>query len=171
MSTATAPAIDPAQRFQRVCEILDRHHRDPAALVPILQEVQAVYRYLPRDVMSYLATALGVSPAQVFGVATFYAHFTLEPKGKHVLRLCDGTACHVKESIPILEALRERLGLGEGRNTTPDQLFTIETVACLGACGLAPVMVLDDEVYGQQTPESALAVLDQVIAAEQEAKP
>ena len=99
-------------------------------------------------------------------MATFYAHFAIEPKGKHLVRLCDGTACHVKDSIPILDAIRKRLGLDGKRNTTPDMLFTVETVACLGACGLAPVVVIDDQVHGQMTPASAVALIDGVIAKE-----
>jgi NADH-quinone oxidoreductase subunit E len=99
-------------------------------------------------------------------VATFYAHFALEPKGKHVIRICDGTACHVKQSLPVLNALREKLGTSEKSATTPDMLFTIETVACLGACGLAPVVVIDEQVYGQITPERAVALVDEIKAME-----
>ena len=155
-----------AQKFQRLCGILDQYHRHPARLVPILQAVQEEYRYLPEEVLTYVATALGVPPARVFGVATFYAHFALEPKGKYVIRLCDGTACHVKSSIPILEALRKRLDVDEKRKTTPDMMFTVETVACLGACGLAPVMVINDEVHGQMDPEKAIAVVEETLQKE-----
>jgi len=102
----------------------------------------------------------------VFGVATFYAHFAIKPKGKHLVRLCDGTACHVKDSVPILDAIRKKLGVDAKSPTTPDLLFTVETVACLGACGLAPVVVIDDQVHGAMTPEKAVTVIDAVIAAE-----
>jgi len=155
-----------AQKFQKLCRILDEYHRQPARLVPILQAVQEEYRYLPEEVLTYVATALRVPPARVFGVATFYAHFALEPKGKHVIRLCDGTACHVKNSIPILEALRNRLGVDEEHKTTPDMMFTVETVACLGACGLAPVLVIDDEVHGQMDPERAVTLVDEILKKE-----
>jgi NADH-quinone oxidoreductase subunit E len=154
------------RKFARVCGILDQHGRRPSRLVPILQAVQEEYRYLPQEVLTYVATALEVSPARVYGVATFYAHFAIEPKGKHVVRLCDGTACHVKDSIPILRAIQKRLGLDDQRKTTPDMLFTVETVACLGACGLAPVVVIDDQVHGQMTPESAVKLIEDVIAKE-----
>jgi len=154
------------RQFEKVCDILDRYHRDPMKLIPILQAVQDEYRYLPEEVLTYVATSLGIPPARVYGVATFYAHFALEPKGKYVVRLCDGTACHVKKSIPILDALRERLDLSEERSTTPDMLFTVETVSCLGACGLAPVMVINDDVHGQMTPEAAVALLEDIIASE-----
>ncbi len=148
--------------FAKVCEILGKHQRDPAKLVPILQEVQEQYRYLPQEVMTFVATSLGLPPAQVYGVATFYSHFTLAPRGKYTIRLCDGTACHVRNSIPILEALWKRLGLDEQRRTTPDMLFTVETVSCLGACGLAPVVVVNEDVYGLMTPEKALQVIDEI---------
>lgn len=165
-SSAAPDSAVMARKFEKVCEILDRHGRDSAKLIPILQEVQDEYRYLPQEVMTYVATSLGIPPAKVFGVATFYAHFALEPKGRYVVRLCDGTACHVKGSIPILEALRDRLGLPEGKSTTPDMLFTVETVSCLGACGLAPVVVINDDVHGQMTPDSAVALIDEIMQKE-----
>jgi NADH-quinone oxidoreductase subunit E len=155
-----------SRKFIQLCHILDRHGRKPSRLVPILQAVQEEYRYLPKEVLTYVATALDVSPARVYGVATFYAHFAIEPKGKHLVRLCDGTACHVKESLPILRAIQQRLGLTDQRKTTPDMLFTVETVACLGACGLAPVLVIDDQVHGQVTPDSAVKLIDDLVARE-----
>jgi len=154
--------------FDRLCQILDKHERDAARLIPILQEVQSAYRYLPPDVMTFVATALNLPPARVYGVATFYAHFTLEPKGRHVIRLCDGTACHVKQSEPILQALRQRLGLTDQIRTTPDLSFTLEVVSCLGACGLAPVVVVDDQVYGQVTPSKAVELVDEIVRKEKE---
>lgn len=157
-------------QFGKVCEILDRYHRDPAKLVPILQEVQEEYRYLPEEILALVATSLGLPPAKVYGVATFYAHFTLTPKGKHIVRLCDGTACHVKGSIAILDAIRQRLGLSGRQQTTPDMLFTVETVSCLGACGLAPAVVIDDKVHGQVTPEAAVALIEDVIKMEASAE-
>jgi NADH-quinone oxidoreductase subunit E len=157
---------DRAEKFEKVCRILDRHARRASSLIPILQAVQHEYHYLPEELLTYVATLLDVPPARVFGVATFYAHFALEPKGKHVIRICDGTACHVKQSIPVLNALRQKLGTTETNKTTPDMLFTIETVACLGACGLAPVIVIDEQVHGQITPERALALVDEIKAQE-----
>ncbi len=160
---ASTPAVaGPAGKFEKLCSILDLHARRPARLIPILQAIQHEYQYLPEEVLTYVATSLGVPPARVFGVATFYAHFALEPKGKHVVRLCDGTACHVKQSIPILNALHEKLGTSEKKKTSADMLFTVETVACLGACGLAPVVVIDEQVYGQMTPERAVALVEEI---------
>jgi NADH-quinone oxidoreductase subunit E len=155
-------AVDRAGKFRNVCSILERHDYRPSGLIPILQAIQHEYQYLPEEVLTFVATSLDLPPARVFGVATFYAHFALEPKGKHVIRICDGTACHVKQSLPILSAIHEKLGTSEKQKTTGDTLFTVETVACLGACGLAPVLVIDDQVYGGMTPERAVSLLDEI---------
>ena len=138
-----------------------------AILQENFQAVQEEYRYLPQEVLTYVATALDISPARVFGVATFYSHFAIAPKGKHLVRLCDGTACHVKDSVPILDAIRKRLKLEGKKVTTDDMLFTVETVACLGACGLAPVVVVNDQVYGAMTPAGAVKLIEEIIAREQ----
>ena len=164
-------AVDCAEKFEKVCGILDRFAHRSSGLIPILQAIQREYQYLPEEVLTYVAMSLDVPPARVFGVATFYAHFALEPKGKHVIRVCDGTACHVKRSLPILNALREKLGTSEKKKTTSDMLFTLETVACLGACGLAPAVVVDEQVHGQMTPESATALIDAICAEESAAGP
>jgi NADH-quinone oxidoreductase subunit E len=161
METTISPVK--ARKFSKICEIVDAHGRDKTKLIPILQQVQEQYRYLPEEVLTFVATSLGIPPATVFGVATFFAHFTLTPRGKYVIRICDGTACHVKHSIPILEAMREKLKLAPGKNTTDDMLFTIETVSCLGACGLAPVVVINEVVHGQMTREKAVALIDEII--------
>lgn len=156
--------VELAQRkFERVNEIIAEHGREQSALIPILQEVQAEYRYLPEEILTYIATAMGLSVATVFGVATFYAQFSLEPKGKYVVRVCDGTACHVRHSMPVYQAIRSSLGLKDGRFTTPDMMFTVETVACLGACGVAPAMVINDKVYGKMTPEAACTIIDTLL--------
>ena len=155
------------RKFVKDFTILEKHGRKPSRLVPILQAVQEEYRYLPKEVLTYVATSLDISPARVFGVATFYTHFAIEPKGKHIVRLCDGTACHVKDSIPILDAIRKRLKLEGKKVTTDDMLFTVETVACLGACGLAPVVVVDDQVHGAVTPASGVKLVEEIIAREQ----
>jgi len=170
MTTTEQDAVSqtPARRFDKVCTILDQNGKQPQRLIPILQAVQEEYRYLPEDVLTFVADGLNVPPARVYGVATFYSHFALEPKGKYIIRLCDGTACHVKRSIPILEAIYKRLGLSSKRNTTEDMLFTVETVACLGACGLAPVVVINEEVHGQMTPDSTLQLIDEIEAREKQ---
>ncbi|MCY2927112.1 MAG: NAD(P)H-dependent oxidoreductase subunit E [Planctomycetota bacterium] len=154
------------RRFERVCEILDQNARAAARLIPVLQAVQDEYGYLPEEVLHFVATSLGRPSARVFGVATFYAHFSLKPKGKYVVRMCDGTACHVRASDEIFQAMQRRLGLSDAKNTTDDMCFTLETVSCLGACGLAPVVVVNDEVHGQVTKEQAIAILDAIIEKE-----
>ncbi|MBI9016676.1 MAG: NAD(P)H-dependent oxidoreductase subunit E [Phycisphaerae bacterium] len=160
---ATTPEM---QNFGKVCEIMAKYEHRPEKLITILQEVQAEYRYLPKSILAFVAMGLKLSPAEVYGVATFYAHFTLEPQGKFVIKLCDGTACHVKQSIPILEAIRERLKLSETKPTTDDMLFTVETVSCLGACGLAPVMLINEDVHGQVTPQQAIELIEEIITDE-----
>lgn len=157
------------RRLSAVNDILRNNGNDPGRLIPILQQVQEIYRYLAPDVIRYVATSLDIPVARVYGVATFYAHFSLTPKGKHVIRLCDGTACHVKKSHDILVRLYERLGLSDEKRTTDDGLFTIELVSCLGACGLAPVVILDDAVHGQSTPETADQLIDRVLEKEKSA--
>jgi NADH-quinone oxidoreductase subunit E len=159
---------DSPRKFDRVVEILEANHRDPARLIPVLQQVQDFYRYLPEEVLTFIATSLALPPSHVYGVATFYAHFTLVPKGKHMFRLCDGTACHVRGSQPILEALQKELKLSDTKHTTDDMLFTVETVSCLGACGLAPVLVVDDKVHSNVTPEEAVRLVNEIRASANE---
>ncbi|MDO4550634.1 MAG: NAD(P)H-dependent oxidoreductase subunit E [Planctomycetia bacterium] len=158
------------KHLSAVNEILEKNNNDPGRLIPILQEVQEVYKYLPKDVISYVATSLDVPVAHVYGVATFYAHFSLEPKGKYVFRLCDGTACHVKKSHGILNKLYQKLNLNDDNRTTKDMMFTVDLVSCLGACGLAPVVVVNDVVYGQATPEEMERLIDKIIEQENSAK-
>lgn len=158
--------MEKLRKFQRVCEIVEDNGRDPARLIPILQAVQDEYRYLPEAILTFIATSLNISPAKVYGVATFYSHFTLKPKGKYLIRICDGTACHVKGSTVLLDALRSKLGLAPGSDTTPDMLFTLETVSCLGACGLAPAVVINEQVHGQMTPEKTVALIDKILQEE-----
>lgn len=148
--------------FQEVDGILAELGSEPSAIIAVLQRVQEHYRYLPRPVFPYLAHAMGVPEARIYSVATFYENFALEPKGKFVIKVCDGTACHVRKSVPILERLRKELSLTEKKNTTEDLGFTLETVSCLGACGLAPVITVNDKVYPAMTPDSAAALVAQL---------
>ncbi|MDR1960494.1 MAG: NAD(P)H-dependent oxidoreductase subunit E [Planctomycetaceae bacterium] len=165
---ATDNTSHTSRKFTQVCDILEKNEYNPARLIPILQQVQEFYRYLPEDVLAFVATSLDLPPAHVYGVATFYAHFTLIPKGKYNVRLCDGTACHVKGSEHILHALYDRLKLSPAKQTSDDMLFTVETVSCLGACGLAPVMVVDEKVYSKMTPENAVGIIEEIISQEQQ---
>jgi NADH-quinone oxidoreductase subunit E len=156
------------RKFETVCQVLDKHQRDPRKLIPVLQDVQRIYRYLPEEVLAFVATGLGLSPAKVYGVASFYANFSLQPKGKYVVHVCDGTACHVKGAGYIRDELYAALGLSDKKCTTEDMLFTVETVSCVGACGLAPVLTINEKIYGQVTPESAKALIDDIKAKEQQ---
>ncbi len=155
-----------SRQFEKVCSIIEHFNRDSSKLIPILQSVQEEYRYLPEPILSFVANALDVSPAKVYGVATFYGHFALEPKGKYVIKVCDGTACHVKGASKLHDILVNRLKLKDNRTTTPDLLFTVETVSCLGACGLAPVLVVNDEVHSQVSEADALEIIDAIEKAE-----
>ncbi|MBS6942813.1 MAG: NAD(P)H-dependent oxidoreductase subunit E [Clostridiales bacterium] len=143
-------------------EILAKHGRQTSNIIAILQDVQETYRYLPREIFPYLSKELGMTTANIYSVATFYENFSLEPKGKYVIKVCNGTACHVRKSIPILEKLRETLNLKEGQATTDDFVFTVETVSCLGACGLAPVLMVNDTVHPSMTPEKVVALVQEL---------
>ena len=145
-------------------EIINSYGAKKSNLIAILQKVQEVFRYLPEDAMIYIGTKIeGLSPATVFGVATFYAQFSLEPKGKYEIKVCDGTACHVRGSMPVLNEIKARLDIKDGQLTTNDGLFSLETVSCLGACGLAPVVVINDKVYPQMTSDAIKIVLDTLL--------
>ena len=134
-----------------------------------MQEIQAEYKYLSEEALTRVAENLHIGTAKVYSVATFYENFSLEPKGKHVIKVCAGTACHVRRSQPIYDAVRDYLGLAGRKKTSADGLFTLETVACLGACGLAPVMTVDGEVHAKMTPEAALALLEEIRGKEVQA--
>ena len=134
-------------------------------LIAILQEVQSRFSYLPEEAMQRIARYAGVPESQVYGVATFYSQFRLASGGKNTIRICQGTACHVQGGAPILKAVESELGVGPG-GTTSDGIFTLETVACLGACALAPNMTVNDEMHGQLTPEKALDVLRDIASRE-----
>ena len=152
-----------ARKFERVCEILEQNKYDSNRLIPILQAIQEEYRYLPEKILTFTAISLKIPPAKIYGVATFYSHFALEPKGRYVIRVCDGTACHVRNSNPLIETIQKKLGLTETKNTTEDMMFTLETVSCLGACGLAPVIVVNEDVHSLMTPEKTVAMLETIV--------
>lgn len=154
-----ATAVETRALVERV---LARHKRTPSSLIPVLQDLQNELNYLPKDCLTMVAHELGISPATAYGVATFYAQFSLEPKGKYVIKVCDGTACHVRGASPLYQAIRERLNLEDGKATSANGLFTVETVACLGACVLAPAVVINDRVYGQMTPEAINLIIDEL---------
>ena len=139
--------------YQKADEIIAFYGKKPASLIPIMQDIQGVYRYLPEELLTYVAEQIGVTEAKAFSVATFYENFSFDAKGKYVIKVCDGTACHVRKSIPVLEELYKKLGLSKTKKTTDDMMFTVETVSCLGACygadyGYMPFPVLLKIVIG-----------------------
>ena len=163
MSPQTQAGLD----YSKVDEILSSYEYKKSNLIAILQKVQEEFRYLPVDVMTYIGTKIeGLSPATVYGVATFYAQFSLQPKGKYEVKVCDGTACHVRGSMPVLNAIHQCLKLVDGKFTTEDGLFSVETVSCLGACGLAPVVVVNGTVYPQMTADAIKTVIETTMGEE-----
>ena len=148
--------------YQKADEIIAFYGKKPASLIPIMQDIQGVYRYLPGELLTYVADQIGVTEAKAFSVATFYENFSFEAKGKYVIKVCDGTACHVRKSTTILERIYSELGLSKEKVTTDDMLFTVETVSCLGACGLAPVLTVNDKVYPSMTPDDAAQLLQKL---------
>ena len=138
--------------------ILARYQGKKGSLIPILQEVLALYNYLPKDALEYIAASTGTPIAQIYGVVTFYSQFHLNPRGRNIIRVCQGTACHVRGGKVILQTIEKELGIKAG-HTTEDLRFTLETVACIGACGLAPVMQVNEDTHGRLTPDKLSAIL------------
>ena len=129
------------------------------SLIPMLQEIQKVEGYLPKETLSYLAKKTKIKLARIYGVATFYSMFRLKPQGKHIIRVCKGTACHVSGAETLGKAIRQELKLKELQDTTEDGIFTLMEVACLGCCSLAPVIMVNDSTYGKLTPEKVTEIL------------
>ena len=151
--------------YDKTDEIIASHGLTQAALIPIIQDIQAEYRYLPPELLSYVASKLSIDEAKAYSVATFYENFSFEPKGKYIIKVCNGTACHVRKSVSILERLYSELGLSEEKATTDDMMFTLETVSCLGACGLAPVLTVNDKVYPAMPPDAAAELIRELRGA------
>ncbi len=147
--------------FTKLDIILKEYEGVSGSLISILQKAQDIYGYLPKDVMYHIAESVGVSPAEVMGVATFYSQFRLTPIGKYLIMSCQGTACHVNGSKAVSEAIAKHLKIESGQ-TTDDGLFTLENVACLGCCSLAPVIMINGEAHGNLTPENAVKVLEDI---------
>ncbi|MBE6909125.1 MAG: NAD(P)H-dependent oxidoreductase subunit E [Ruminococcaceae bacterium] len=152
--------------LRRVEEIVDSYGCRREHLIAIMQDIQNEYKYLSTEALELVADKLDIGVAKVYSVATFYENFSLEAKGKYIIKVCCGTACHVRKSQPIYDGLREYLKLSGKQKTSSDGLFTLETVACLGACGLSPVLTVNDEVYPKMTPESAIELLESLRAKE-----
>jgi NADH-quinone oxidoreductase subunit E len=148
-------------RQDEIAAILERHPQCPGELLAILLDIQETFRYLPKAALKEVARYLGVPESRVYSVATFYKAFTLKPRGERIIRICLGTACHLRGGPAVLERFAELLGIKPGE-TTPDGRFTLETVNCLGACALAPVVMIGEETYGQMTPEKVEKLLREV---------
>lgn len=146
-------------------DVLNKYASVDGSLITILQHAQDIYGYLPTDVLYHIAERIGSTPAKVMGVATFYSQFRLQPVGKYLIMLCQGTACHVNGSEKIEKAIKEEIGISDGE-TTADGLFTLKNVACLGCCSLSPVMMINDETYGRLTPEKTKEILRNLKAKE-----
>ena len=139
--------------------ILQRFGKQKGALIPVLQEVQAIYGYLPKEALILIGREMKIPLSRIYGVVTFYAQFYLTPRGKHTVRVCRGTACHVRGGKSVLNVVKDSLGIEDGE-TTNDLQFSLETVACLGTCFLAPVMMVDRSYYGKLIPERVPSILD-----------
>ena len=146
------------ENYEKLAEVIKAHRNEKGALMPVLQQAQNIFGCVSEDVQKIIAEGLGVTLSEVYGVATFYSQFSLQPKGQYVCGVCLGTACYVKGSQAVLNKLCEELGVQPG-NTTADGLFTVQATSCLGACGLAPVMMINDEVYGRLTPDQIPGIL------------
>ncbi len=142
--------------------ILEKYGSDKTKIIAIMQDVQERYRYLPQDALEYIARKVGMSESKLYGVATFYGNFSLDAKGKYVVKVCRGTACHVRKSSNVLQALYDATGTNEHKPNSDDGLFTLEIVSCLGACGLSPVVMVNDTVHAAMTPEKARALVEQL---------
>ena len=142
--------------------VLEKYGNDKTKIIAIMQDVQERYRYLPQDALEYIASKVGMSESKLYGVATFYGNFSLDAKGKYVMKVCRGTACHVRKSATVLQALYEATGTSENKPNSDDGLFTLEIVSCLGACGLSPVVMVNETVHAAMTPEKARALVEQL---------
>lgn len=143
-------------------EVISRYGKDERYLIPIMQDIQEEYRYIPGELLVYAAGKIGVTKARAYSVATFYENFSFEAKGKYIIKVCDGTACHVRKSMPVKEELIKILGLKPGQSTTDDMMFTLETVSCLGACGLAPTMMVNEDVHPRMNPAKADELIEKL---------
>jgi len=153
----------PRYDYTELDEALKGYRGTEGSLIPVLQKAQDIFGFLPREVIEYVAKALGLRTAKVYGVATFYTQFRFEPVGKYLIMLCMGTACHVNGARIIEDAITDELGIVDGE-TTPDNLFTLSNVACLGCCSLSPVMMINGETYGNLTRDKVKKVLDELKA-------
>ena len=155
---STIPFNGTPEQEAELKKIIEKHKDDPGAVMPVLQEAQEVYGYLPREVQIIIAEGLGVPVEEVYGISTFYSQFSLTPKGKYNISVCLGTACYVKGAGKLIDEITKKLGIGP-EECTEDGKFSLTACRCIGACGLAPVMTVNDEVYGRLVPEDIPDIL------------
>lgn len=155
------PAEDNGIDLTQLDALIDNHRHDKGNLIPLLQAAQNLYGYIPRQAFHKIHEKTGIALTDLYGVATFYAQFRFTPSGKHIIKICHGTACHVQGVTAITDELLDFLEIKDGQ-TTPDGLFTLETVACLGCCSLAPVMMIDEETYGKLLPNHAVKIIKEL---------
>jgi NADH:ubiquinone oxidoreductase subunit E len=148
------------EQVNQLNAIINKHKGKPGGLIPVLEEAQVALEYLPISVQKKIAEGLNLPLSRVYGVVTFYSFFTMTPRGKHTVRVCLGTACYVRGGKAISDTLKKEFGIEEGE-TTPDRMFTLETVRCLGACGLGPVIVVNEDVHGRVKPSKVKEILSQ----------
>ncbi len=166
MADKSLPSFQGTQeQKEKLLKVIEQNKDLPGALLPVLHEAQEIYGYLPIEVQQMVADGLNISLSEVYGVATFYSRFSLTPKGKHKISVCLGTACYVKGADKVLAEVEKKLGIKSGE-CTADGLFSIDSCRCVGACGLAPVMMIDEEVYGKLTPAEVDKILDKYLAEE-----
>lgn len=151
-----------AEQLKWVDDVICQYGKSRTSLIPVLQAVQSKYRYLPEEIMTQISKTMELPLSSIYGVATFYAQFSTEPKGKHIIQLCDGTACHVRGSKELIERLRKDFNLDDEKHTTDDKFLTLETVACIGACAMAPAMIVDGHIYGQVKIDKLLSIVEEL---------
>ncbi len=156
--TISVPDL-PKETYDQLQEYISSLDDPKGSLIHVLHKAQHIFGYLPMEVQLYVARKLGISGAEVFGVVSFYSYFTTVPQGKHIINVCMGTACFVKGSVNILDSFKEQLGVGTG-DTTADKVFTLKDVRCLGACGLAPIILVDEKVYGHVKADDVAGILN-----------
>ena len=156
--TSAVPFEGTEEQKQQLLDFIAAHKDQKGALMPIMQKAQDIYGYLPFEVQKIISEATGTPLEKIYGVATFYAQFTLQPKGQYRISVCLGTACYVKGSQKVFDKISELLGIGEG-GITPDGKFSLDSCRCVGACGLAPVMMINDDVYGRLVPDDVADIL------------
>lgn len=150
------------QDFQKVEAVIQLHEGKKENLIAILHDIQKEYGYLPKEVLYYLSEYIALPISKIYGVATFYSEFSIEPRGKYLIKICDGTSCYVKKSLPILHFIKEYLGLTDKKHTTDDLIFTLEPVSCLGCCSVSPAISINDTLYCDMTSEKIVDLITSI---------